>query len=58
MDDMGYAVTPSAVINDYNRPPPTAPSRPTNNYNEFEDDGTGYNYGSYQGKKRKSKAPD
>lgn len=58
MDDMGYAVTPSAVINDYNRPSPTAQSRPTNTYNEFEDDGNGYNYGSYQGKKRISKAPD
>lgn len=56
MDDTGYAVTPSAVINDYNRP--TAPARPTNSYSDYQDEGNGYNYGSYQGKERKSKAPD
>ncbi|KAG5680327.1 hypothetical protein PVAND_009839 [Polypedilum vanderplanki] len=50
MDDMGYAITPSAVTNnDYNRPPAhSTPSRPTNHYNDYQDDGNGYSYGSYQ----------
>lgn len=54
LDDMGYAVTPSAVTvnNDYNRPQ-SAPSRPSSSgYNDYQDDGNGYSYGSYQGKKR------
>lgn len=56
MDDLGYAVTPSAVIinNDFNRPP-TLPSRPTGNgYNDYQDDGNGYSYGSYQGKENQN----
>jgi hypothetical protein len=50
MDDMGYAITPSAVTNnDYNRPVHSTPARPTNHYNDYQDDGNGYGYGSYQG---------
>ena len=54
LDDMGYAVTPSAVTvnNDYNRPQ-SAPTRPSSSsYNDYQDDGNGYSYGSYQGKER------
>lgn len=52
MDDMGY-LTPSPVIsnNDYNRPPSRPPT--ANGYNDYQDDGNGYSYGSYQGKERK-----
>lgn len=53
LDDSGYSITPSPVINnnDYNRPHST-PARPnTNNYDYQNDDqGNGYSYGSYQGK--------
>lgn len=55
MDDMGYSITPSPVTNnnnDYNRPHSTA-SRPTNTYNDYQSDdhGSGYSFGSYQGKR-------
>ena len=53
LDDSGYSITPSPVINnnDYNRPHST-PSRPNTNYNDYQNDdqGNGYSYGSYQGK--------
>ncbi|KAL7036259.1 hypothetical protein ACKWTF_008764 [Chironomus riparius] len=51
LDDSGYSITPSPVINnnDYNRPHST-PARPnTNSYDYQNDDqGNGYSYGSYQ----------
>jgi hypothetical protein len=55
MDEMGYAVTPSPVIinNDFNRPPSSPPRPSSNGYNDYQDDGNGYGYGSYQGKEEK-----
>lgn len=58
VDDTGYAVTPSAVISNDDRPsnqnrPQNIPSRPTSSNNgygandhDYQED---YNYGSFQG---------
>lgn len=48
VDDTGYAVTPSAVISNDDRPSHQQPSRPTNGYSDhdYQED---YNYGSFQG---------
>lgn len=55
LDETGYQITPSPVINNnnnYNRPKPL-PSRPSvNSFDEYDD---GYNYGSYQGIDREPK---
>ncbi|CAO1413521.1 unnamed protein product [Diamesa hyperborea] len=47
VDDTGYAVTPSAVISNDDRPSHQQPSRPTNGYSDhdYQED---YNYGSFQ----------